>query len=366
MAISKWQERHSLSATNPYMGLLQGIGPHCSAMAANFISFHRLVLVVALFLTNGAAIAAMLVSADQSLQPPSPSHSLTSYFNTISFDEAGFSNSWSADHQNVSPDRKSVTLKIDSYSGTGFKSKQAYKYGFFNAALKLQAGYTAGIVTTFYLSNGEVYPGRHDELDFEFLGTIPGEPYTLHTNIYGNGSGDGNITSAVGREQRFHLWFDPTQAFHNYTIVWTPHHIMFLVDSIPIRQFRKLKSVKSQYPLKPMSIYATLWDGSDWATDGGKHRANYNYGPFLSSYSDFIISGCTAEQLNCRWPRYLNHLIPPTLSKAQKQALHIVRNNYMIYDYCHDVSRYPNGLPECPRSSPPRRPTPPAPGHHHA
>lgn len=350
------------------MGLLQGIGAHYSAMAANFI-FHRLVLIVALFLINGAAIAVMVVSADQSLQSPPPnSESLTSYFKTIEFDKA-FANSWSADHQNVSQDRKSVTLKIDSYSGAGFKSKEAYIYGFFNAALKLQAGYTAGIVTTFYLSNGEVYPGRHDELDFEFLGTIPGEPYTLHTNIYGNGSGDGNITSSVGREQRFHLWFDPTQDFHNYTIVWTPHHIMFFVDSIPIRQFRKLKSVKSQYPLKPMSIYATLWDGSDWATDGGKYRANYNYGPFLSSYSDFIISGCTAEQLNCR-PRYLNHLIPPTLSKAQKQAIHFVRNNYMIYDYCHDVYRYPNGLPaECARSSSPRRstpPGPPAPAHHHA
>lgn len=323
-------------------------------MATNFSFYKLVVLVVGLLLTNGANVVVMLVSADQSLQPPLPSQSVTRYFKTMAFDE-GFSNIWSPDHQNVSQDRNSVTLKIDRYSGAGFKSKKTYLYGFFNAALKLQAGYTAGIVTTFYLSNSDVYPDLHDELDFEFLGTIPGEPYTLHTNIYGNGSGDGNITSRIGREQRFHLWFDPTREFHNYTILWTPHQIMFFVDSIPIRQFRKLKSVRKQYPGKPMSIYATVWDGSDWATDGGKHRANYSYEPFLSTYTNFIISGCTAGQPDCK-PGRLDHLFPPILSKAQKEDLHFVRNNYMIYDYCHDTSRYPKGLPECPRSFPRRSP----------
>ena len=97
------------------MGLLEGIGGHCSAMAAIF-SIHKLVLVAAVFLTNGAAIVPLLVSTDQSLQPPSPSRSVTSYFKTVAFDE-GFTNLWGADHQNVSQDRKSVTLKMDRYSG---------------------------------------------------------------------------------------------------------------------------------------------------------------------------------------------------------------------------------------------------------
>lgn len=320
---------------------------------ASISSCHKLVLVVALCLTNEGSVFVLLASADQSLQPPLPSNSVTSYFKTMAFDES-YSNLWGAGHQNVSQDGKAVTLKIDRYSGSGFKSKQAYLYGFFNAALKLQAGYTAGIVTTFYLSNGQVYPDRHDELDFEFLGTIPGEPYKLHTNIYGNGTGDGNIPSRVGREQQFHLWFDPTQDFHNYSILWTPQHIMFLVDSIPIRQFPKQKSVESQYPSKPMSIYATLWDASDWATDGGKYRANYTYEPFLSTYSNLIISGCTSEQRDCK-PDYLDQLISPTLSTDQKEALDFVRKNYMTYDYCQDVYRYPKGLPECPRSSPAHR-----------
>lgn len=74
------------------------------------------------------------------------------------------------------------------------------------------------------LSNNQDHPGNHDEIDIEFLGTIPDKPYVLQTNVYIRGSGDRrNIT---GREMKFHLWFDPTQDFHNYAILWKPTEIM--------------------------------------------------------------------------------------------------------------------------------------------
>ncbi|KAH9331740.1 hypothetical protein KI387_003848, partial [Taxus chinensis] len=102
---------------------------------------------------------------------------------------------------------------------SGFKSLQAYKSGFFNDAIKLQVGHTAGVIADLYQ-----YPGHHDEIDMEFLGTIPGKPYTLQTNIYISGSGDGQVLTS--RELKFHLWFDPTEDFHNYSILWTPSHII--------------------------------------------------------------------------------------------------------------------------------------------
>ncbi|XP_022998884.1 xyloglucan endotransglucosylase/hydrolase protein 31-like [Cucurbita maxima] len=277
-------------------------------------------------------------SCSSALNPPSPGFSPSNQVQSIGFDQ-GFRNRWGSHHQKV--DHGALTIWLDSSSGSGFKSLHRYKSGYFGAAIKLHPGYTAGVITSFYLSNNEDYPGNHDEIDIEFLGTTPGKPYVLQTNVFMRGSGDGNI---IGREMRFHLWFDPTQDFHNYAILWTPNEIIFLVDDVPIRRY--VKKSEATFPIRPMWVYGSIWDASSWATEDGKYKADYRHQPFIGRYNNFKLGGCTVDGVaTCR--RVSSGPGGRGLSQQQEKAMAWVQRNYLMYNYCHDPRRDHTSTPEC-------------------
>lgn len=62
---------------------------------------------------------------------------------------------------------------------------------------------------------------EQDEIDMEFLGNYADKEYKLHTNVWTQGTGR--------REQQFRFWFDPRAAFHNYSILWNPQNIMYVL-----------------------------------------------------------------------------------------------------------------------------------------
>lgn len=321
----------------------------------------RLQISIQFFLLVAVLVAIASAEKCQLQAPPPASDSLTELF-PCTFYNKGFANIWASDHEIVADDQAHVKIMLDASSGTGFKTKTTYVYGFFSAALKLPANdYTAGVITTFYTSNAEIYPDQHDEIDFEFLGRIPGEEYILQTNVYANGS------TNIGREQRLRLWFDPTADYHDYSILWTSNHIVQYIDDIPIREYPNM-ALKGQYPLKPMYVYATIWDGSDWATDGGKYKANYSYAPFVAAYSNFILNGCATQQppsTGCTCASEFSSVVPPKLTSQQRLALQWVQQKYIIYDYCQDKNRYPTPLPECAPLPKPIHVQPPPPDQYH-
>ncbi|XP_024312042.1 putative xyloglucan endotransglucosylase/hydrolase protein 13 isoform X2 [Brachypodium distachyon] len=236
-----------------------------------------------------------------------------------------------------------VKLTLDNVSGSGFQSKDAFLFGEFTMQMKLVPGDSAGTVTTFYLSSKD-YPmwegDGHDEIDFEFLGNVSGEPYLMQTNVYAQGGGR--------REQRFFLWFDPTADFHNYTILWNPLNIIFSVDGVPVRVFKNHELQGVPYlSTQAMKARASIWDGESWVTMGGRVKTDWSHAPFVASYGAYDASTACVSSSSCSaaaapW-------MTRRLGPEGQRALAWARDNYMVMDYCDDPWKvFPRGVPaEC-------------------
>ncbi|KAF6176021.1 hypothetical protein GIB67_032644 [Kingdonia uniflora] len=222
-------------------------------------------------------------------------------------------------HAKISNDGRQVDLLLDKSTGSGFQTKNGYIFGKFDVMMKLVPGNSAGTVTTFYLNSS--WGTGHDEIDIEFLGDVNGKSYTMQTNVF---------TKNVGnREQRIKL--------------------CFYADNIPIRVYETGKT-KVPFPSEqPMNVYATLWDGSDWATAGGRKKVDWKLAPFTVSFRDFNIDGCVWSGIGLATtcstsykPKWIDQKL--TLKEVQKLAW--VRKNYMYYDYCTDPNHH-SPPPEC-------------------
>ncbi|CAN4076309.1 unnamed protein product [Withania somnifera] len=302
-----------------------------------------------------------------------PSSATTTAFNlsTITF-EQGYSPLFSDFNIQTSPDDRSFRLLLNRFSGksinyfknillylfvckfilyiagSGVISTEYYNYGFFSASIKLPGVYTAGIVVAFYTSNVDTFEKNHDELDIEFLGNVNGQPWRFQTNLYGNGS------VSRGREERYRMWFDPSKQFHQYSILWTPKNIIFYIDETPIREVNRHPAMGGDFPSKPMSLYATIWDASSWATKGGKAKVDYKHEPFAAELNDLVLEGCIVDPLEQISSTNCTDRIAKLLAKnysnitpQRRKSMKFFRERYMYYSYCYDNIRYPVPPPEC-------------------
>lgn len=124
------------------------------------------------------------------------------------------------------------------------------------------------------------------------------------------------------------------------------------MDGTPIRDFRNMESKGVAFPnQKPMRIYSTLWDAEDWATMGGRVKTDWSKAPFVASYRNFTVDACVVvddgdshsgcNSSNFGWWNQ-------ELDAASWRKMRRVQRGRMIYNYCDDVSRFPQGLPpEC-------------------
>ncbi|CAI0418117.1 unnamed protein product [Linum tenue] len=224
-----------------------------------------------------------------------------------------FDLTWGGQRAKIFGGGQMLTLSLDKTSGSGFQSKKEYLFGRIDMQLKLVAGNSAGTVTAYYLSS---QGPTHDEIDFEFLGNVSGDPYILHTNVFTQGKGN--------REQ-------------------------FLVDNTPIRVFNNGENRGIPFPKnQAMRIYSSLWNADDWATRGGLVKADWSKAPFTAYYRNFQVTPVSSSRSRSSGEFGNGDWQSNALDASARRRLRWVQKNFMIYNYCTDFKRFPQGLPtEC-------------------
>lgn len=144
----------------------------------------------------------------------------------------------------------------------------------------------------------------------------------------------------------------PHNQFHIYHTLTVTDSVAgfvfrFLVDNTPIRLFRNTESMGVPFPKKqPMRIYSSLWNADDWATRGGLVKTDWSKAPFTAYYRNFraYTPASSNSFSNGAWKIQ-------ELDANSRRRLRWVQKNFMIYNYCTDYKRFPQGLPpECKNS----------------
>ena len=189
--------------------------------------------------------------------------------------------------------------------------------------------------------NQDWYSKNQDEVTFEILGNVKGKEWAVQTNVHGNTT-IRNSTSK-GREERYTLRLDPSADFHKYSIFWTENHIIFYVDDVPIRLFMRIKAIGNYFIASPMYVHGSIWDKSDWATDGGKQKVDYRYGPFTATSSKLILLRFPGSTIDLK-PIYNDEdpweeKVPIGLTGSDITQMRRFRRKFMIYSYCFRKER---------------------------
>lgn len=128
------------------------------------------------------------------------------------------------------------------------------------------------------------------------------------------------------------------------------------MDETPIREVRRSAAMGGEFPAKPMALYATIWDGSSWATGGGRYKVDYNSAPFAADFSDLVLSGCKVDPIQMlpssgsRCAAAEAELLASdfaTVDPQRRRAMARFREKNLIYSFCYDSFRYSDAFPDC-------------------
>ncbi|GJP44186.1 hypothetical protein CLOM_g3575 [Closterium sp. NIES-68] len=219
------------------------------------------------------------------------------------------------------------SVKLTAYSNKmgKFTSKGYFGYGIFRVNMMLPSGYSGGLIPCLYLISGNnpKYTDPHDEIDMEFIGGNTPRDIVLHTNL---------ITGGQVYLQQYKFPFDPSAAFHTYTIVYSPDYIMWAVDDTPIRIHWKESG--RPFPSLNVKFEGSIWDASSWSA----LKPNWGNGPKEVKFRRFDMRRtCKASgETGTPWCNKLRGNKAPWTRKPSAAAIAKsieFRKNYLVKDY---------------------------------
>jgi beta-glucanase (GH16 family) len=144
------------------------------------------------------------------------------------------------------------------YHGVEYRSTDAITYGKVEASMRFAKG--SGVVSSLVLIYTPWPPDDWNELDIECLGNTTGE---VQFNHMVNIPPADPASEHLQFPEKIDLGFDPTTAFHTYTIEWLPSSVRFLVDGVVVHQ----PTEEISRLVLPQNILLTIWasDAASWA-----------------------------------------------------------------------------------------------------
>jgi hypothetical protein len=159
------------------------------------------------------------------------------------------------------------------------QSETYLHFGYVEVKCKAAAG--QGIISSIVLQSEDL-----DEIDWEFIGTVPN---TVQMNYFGKGNTttyDRMIEAPVSNVQN---------EMHTYALDWTAERLVYIIDGTPVRtlKFGDANGGKN-YPQTPSTVRIGIWAGGDpdneagvieWA--GGK--TDYSKAPFTMTVESIKV-----------------------------------------------------------------------------
>lgn len=175
------------------------------------------------------------------------------------YKDASYMTAWDFDNDRVTGD---ITLyarwksKITGYKyyGAELYSNQSFKYGRFEARMKMS--YASGCISSMFLYYNDSDTDNDtlwNEIDIEVLGK---DSSKIQTNII-----TGNRNNRITSEQVYASGFGLNSDYHTYVIEWTPDYIAWYLDGVEMRKTTPSDDAKNQMitMIKDESLRFNVW-----------------------------------------------------------------------------------------------------------